>query len=99
MNAHLTIAAWEFKPAVSAWYIVPAILAALASVIISYRAHARIAARSTIRVLTGMRVALVIIVVGLLLAPTRVATVVRQTRGTLWVVLDDSGSMRRVDAQ
>lgn len=99
MTPAMIIADWEWRPAAPPWISIPAIVLAVACAIFFYRAHATIAARATVGTLATLRVALLLCVLSLLLAPTHVSTRVRHTRGTLRVVVDDSGSMRHVDAQ
>jgi hypothetical protein len=80
-----------------------AVLISLATIAIGltlYRYRGQHSADSApIRRLLALRVSLILVVILALLAPVYSSTTQLRSRGTLWLLIDDSGSMRQVDRQ
>ena len=93
--------AFEIVPhwAMNKWVIILCFLVAAALVIYLYRAQQKIASRRVIALLTGIRFALVLLTFALLAGLTLQWTRKNSTGGTLWLVVDQSGSMRQADPQ
>jgi hypothetical protein len=90
---------FDINPATRpAWLFLGAMVAA-AAVVYLYTAQQRIAARKIVNSLTAIRIALVLLVIGLLLGPVRQWAHARHSNGTLWVLVDESMSMRQQDPQ
>lgn len=90
---------WAFNPAVSPWLLAPGALLAVAAVIYLYRAQQTIASRAIVMTLTIVRTLLVLLVAALLLGPAFQWSRGRHSGGTLWVLADQSLSMRQTDPQ
>jgi hypothetical protein len=90
---------WEFNPAISPWLLAPGALAAAVAVVYLYRAQQKIASRAIVNTLTVVRTLLVLLVFALLLGPVLQWSRARHSNGTLWVLADQSLSMRQTDPQ
>jgi hypothetical protein len=101
--SHIDILAaeWSLSPqwAFNRWLVAAAVLAAGAMVAYLYRAQQRVASRRVVAVLTALRLVLVllafVLLAGLGLRWKRTGA----SGGTLWVVVDRSGSMDHADPQ
>src|SRR5215218_2217664 len=94
-------AEWALSPqwAFNRWLVVLAALLSGAMVIYLYRAQRRVASRGVVAALTVLRVVLVLLAF-LLLAGLAVRWKrVGASGGTMWVVVDQSGSMAQADPQ
>src|SRR5579864_5910135 len=91
--------AWALNPAAAPWILIGAGLLAAAAVIYLYSAQSTIASPRLVRPLTAIRASLILLTVLVLLAPLRVSTYDTHSRGTLWLLADDSASMRQIDRQ
>ena len=82
-----------------AWLLLIGAIVAVIAVVYLYSAQKKIASRLIVRTLTGIRLLLVMLVVAMLLGPVyqRVRTV--HSSGTLWILVDQSMSMRQKDQQ
>jgi hypothetical protein len=90
---------FNLNPAVSPWILfVGAVIAAVA-VLYLYAAQQKIAGRGVVAVLLAIRIALVLLVIAMLLGPVRQWGYTRHSSGTLFVLLDQSQSMRQKDPQ
>jgi hypothetical protein len=90
---------FDINPAISPWMLfVGAVIAAVA-VLYLYNAQQKIAARGIVNSLMGIRVLLVLLVIALLLGPVRQWAHTRHSSGTLYVLLDQTLSMRQKDPQ
>lgn len=91
---HLTLA-----PAVSAWILVPALIAVALMVYYLYSAQRQIASARIVGLLTVIRLSLIGLLAILLLRPLWVWRESHTSGETLWVVLDQSLSMGQKDPQ
>jgi hypothetical protein len=90
---------WNFDPAVPLWILIPTAFVAATMITFFYGAQSKASPPRLIHILTAIRVFLVLLVVCVLLAPVRVSQFDTHSRGTLWLLIDDSASMRQVDRQ
>jgi hypothetical protein len=92
---------WSIAPqwAFNRWVVLLAVALAGAMIVYLYRAQRKVASTRVVAVLTALRVGLVlltfVLLAGLSLRWKRTAS----SGGTLWVVIDRSGSMGHADAQ
>ena len=86
-------------PAIPTWVLVPVFIAAGLLVWRLYAAQQKIAPRRTVLTLTGIRVALLLLLFILLLQPVVQWTHTSSSAGTLWLMLDQSNSMATTDTQ
>ncbi|HXE52212.1 MAG TPA: hypothetical protein VN541_04320, partial [Tepidisphaeraceae bacterium] len=86
---------WDFSPAVSPWLLVPGIVLSVAAIAWLYLAQRRIGSTAVVATLTVIRIVLVLLVLAMLLAPARQWTLSRHSSGTLWLLVDQSGSMKQ----
>ncbi|HZN65600.1 MAG TPA: hypothetical protein VFB66_09875, partial [Tepidisphaeraceae bacterium] len=86
---------WAFRP----WLVVLLVLLCGALVVYLYRAQRQVAPRRYVAVLTGLRVLLVLLAFVLLAGLSVRWTRTGSSGGTLWVVVDGSGSMALADPQ
>jgi hypothetical protein len=85
--------------ALNPWLLGVIILAAAAMILYLYRAQQRIASRGVVVTLTCLRLLLVLCVLVLLLQPAIRWTHHHASAGTLWLMVDASGSMATTDPQ
>src|SRR5579884_794227 len=90
---------WEINPVISPWLLISGGNVALETAVYLYRAQQKIASRVVVTTLTIIRALLIVLVISLLLGPVLQWTHVRRSNGTLWVLLDNSLSMRQTDPQ
>lgn len=93
------VRAWNVNPLVSPWLLFPGALIAIAAVSYLYTAQKRVASARLVHALTILRVMLILLISALLLAPSRQWAIRRHSNGTLWLLLDQSLSMRQTDPQ
>jgi hypothetical protein len=95
------LADWSLSPqwAFNRWLVVLAILLAGALVVYLYRAQQKVASRRVIVTLTALRVLLVLLAFMLLAGLGVRWKRTGSSGGTLWLVVDQSGSMNRPDPQ
>jgi hypothetical protein len=89
----------SFDPAFNGLLLILLGIAVGVMVFYLYREQQKIAPRRIVHWLTTIRVALVVLVMLLLLRPVRQWTSTHNTGGSLWVVLDQSLSMKQTDPQ
>ncbi len=94
-------AAWHFAAnyAINKWLLFMIILAAGGATVYLYRAQQRIASRRVINALTTIRVLLIVLMFVMLIGLSVRWTRVGNSSGSLWLVIDTSGSMAQADAQ
>lgn len=85
--------------AMNKWFIILCFLTAGALVVYLYRAQQKIASKRAIMALTAIRFALVLLTFLLLAGITLQWTRTGSSGGTLWLVMDQSGSMAMADQQ
>ncbi|HEY2589872.1 MAG TPA: hypothetical protein VGI81_29275 [Tepidisphaeraceae bacterium] len=90
---------FDVNPALAPWLLLAGAAVAAAAVVYLYTAQQKIASRKVVNALTAIRILLVLLVVGLLLGPVRQWAYTRHSSGTLWVVVDQSLSMKQTDPQ
>ena len=90
---------FDINPALSPWVLFLGAILAAAAVVYLYSAQQKIAQRGIVNSLTAIRVLLILLVIVLLLGPVRQWARTRHSNGTLWVLLDESMSMRQKDSQ
>jgi hypothetical protein len=93
MTAPLPISTLEFNSGLPVWLALGLGVVAMISVLYFYLGQRSAA----IRLLFGLRLVAVFTVVTVLIAPSRVWTFEHHSRGRLYLLLDDSRSMSRVD--
>lgn len=91
--------AFDINPVLTPWWLLAGAIVAAAAVVYLYTAQQKIASRKIVNSLTAIRILLVLLVIGLLLGPVRQWARTRHSSGTLWVLLDESMSMRQKDLQ
>ncbi len=89
----------SLAPALSLWLLIPGILAAFFLTALLYQSQRLMAPRSSVLVLTAIRVSLILLIAILLLEPALQWSQTRTSSGTLWLVLDQSPSMSSTDPQ
>ncbi|NNM85594.1 MAG: VWA domain-containing protein [Phycisphaerales bacterium] len=101
LSSIATPTAWSFgvHPAFSPWLIAPFGMIAAALCGYLYYAQRRTISKTVLLWLTALRLALVLLMAVLLLAPVVRWTHTLHQRGTLWLTLDHSQSMALVDKQ
>jgi hypothetical protein len=93
------VGALSFDPAFN-WFLLILLGAAVgAMVFYLYREQQKIAPRRIVHWLTAIRIALVVLIMLLLLRPVRQWASTHNTGGSLWIVLDQSLSMKQTDPQ
>jgi hypothetical protein len=90
---------FDINPVLTPWWLLAGAVIAAAAVVYLYTAQQKIASRKVVGSLTAIRILLVLLVVALLLGPVRQWIHTRHSSGTLWVVVDESLSMRQKDPQ
>ncbi|HSU68355.1 MAG TPA: hypothetical protein VLJ39_15860 [Tepidisphaeraceae bacterium] len=90
---------FDINPALSPWILFIGAVVAAASVVYLYTAQQKIAQRGIVNWLTTIRVLLILLVIALLLGPVRQWAHTHHSSGTLWVLVDNSMSMRQKDPQ
>ena len=90
---------FDINPALSPWILFAGGVLAAAAVVFLYNAQQKVAAKRVVTSLTAIRILLVLLVIGLLLGLVRQWSRTRHTNGTLWVLVDESMSMRQKDPQ
>jgi hypothetical protein len=90
---------FDINPALSPWLLFLGAVLAAGAVVYLYTAQQRIASRGIVNALTGIRLLLVLLVIALLMGPVRQWIHARHSNGTLWVLVDQSMSMKQKDAQ
>jgi hypothetical protein len=93
------VRALSFDPAFNGFLMVLLAIAVGLMVFYLYREQQKIAPRRIVHWLTFIRIALVILVMLLLLRPIRQWSSTHNAGGTLWVVVDQSLSMKQTDKQ
>jgi hypothetical protein len=88
-----------FNWAFSKWLVLLAVVVAGVSIFYLYRAQRRIAPPRLVKTLTAIRLAIVVLMFVLLAGPVYQWRHVRNSRPTLWVLVDQSTSMARADHQ
>ncbi len=89
-----------FDPAFSHWYLLVLLgIAAIAAIVYLYGAQQKIAPTRIVRALTGIRIALIVLLLLLLLRPVHQWVNPNKSGGTFWVVADHSLSMIKKDPQ
>lgn len=89
----------RFDPAFNGFLLTLLCIATGVMVFYLYRAQQKIAPRWMVKCLTAIRIALVALVLLLLLRPVRQWSSTHNGGGTLWVVIDQSLSMKQTDPQ
>lgn len=90
---------FEFTPMAPPWLLLMAAIVAVVAIVYLYSAQQKIASKIVVRVLTGIRILLVLGVVAMLLGPVYQRVRTTHSSGTLWVLVDQSISMRQKDQQ
>jgi len=90
---------FDFSPAAPAWVVLVGGILATIAIVYLYSAQQKIASRAVIRTLTAIRILLLVLVVAMLLGPVYQQTHTTHSSGTLWVLVDQSMSMRQKDPQ
>ncbi|HSZ55177.1 MAG TPA: vWA domain-containing protein [Tepidisphaeraceae bacterium] len=93
----ISFGGWRLSPAWSPWIVFAGTMIAIALVFYFYKAQKHAACARLLRVLTALRVGLILLLALVLLAPSRALRYDTHSRGTLWLLIDDSASMRQVD--
>jgi hypothetical protein len=99
MSMMCTLAAIEFNPHGALWILLPLLPVAVVAIAFLYYQQRRLASRGAMILLTLVRVMLLLMVVGLFLRPAGKWTYTRTNSGTLWLLVDQSGSMQSKDQQ
>ncbi len=89
----------SLAPVISLWLLVPGVFILVGLSIYLYQEQRRIAAGSTVFLLTLVRAGLIALLALLFLQPAFKWTQTRTTLGTLWLVVDQSPSMQTPDPQ
>ena len=90
---------FEFTPMAPVWLLLMAAIIAVIAIVYLYSAQQKIASKIVVRALTGIRILLVLLVVAMLLGPVYQRVRTTHSSGTLWVLVDQSMSMRQKDQQ
>jgi hypothetical protein len=90
---------FELNPAINPWLLGVGAITAIVAVRYLYKAQRTIASSAIVNTLMGIRILLVLLVIAMLLGPVRQWVHTRHSTGTLFVLLDQSGSMRQKDLQ
>ena len=90
---------FDINPVLTPWWLLAGAVVAAAAVVYLYTAQQKIASRKIVNSLTAIRILLILLVIALLLGPVRQWSHVRHSSGTLWVLVDESLSMRQKDPQ
>ena len=90
---------FDFNPSAPTWALLIGGIIAAALVVYLYTAQQKIASRAIINTLTVIRTLLVLLVFAMLLGPVYQQAHTTHSHGTLWVLLDQSMSMRQTDPQ
>ncbi|HUO10793.1 MAG TPA: hypothetical protein VM008_21000 [Phycisphaerae bacterium] len=93
------LGAIELAPHPAFWFLLPVFLVAGAAIVYLYFAQRQLASEGTVRWLTGIRVALVLLLLVLFLQPTVRWLHTEHSSGELWVLVDQSPSMQSGDPQ
>jgi hypothetical protein len=88
---------WDFHPQLPYWLLAVFAAIAVALVLVLYLAQSRVASRGAVIALSVIRTLLILLVFGMLLGPAWVFTSVTEMPGTLFTLVDRSGSMSRAD--
>lgn len=89
-----------FDPAFTHWTLLILLgIAAIASIVYLYGAQQKIAPPRIVRALTGIRIALIVLMLLLLLRPVHQWVNTDKSGGTFWIVADHSLSMAQKDPQ
>jgi hypothetical protein len=99
MNMFHEMAALELNPHWTFWILLPLLPVAVVAIAYLYYQQRRLASRGAMVLLTFVRVALLLLLIGLVLRPAGKWTYTRTSSGTLWLLLDQSGSMQSKDQQ
>ena len=97
MMSPVPIFSMEFNSRVPVWLILVIGAMAVVSVVYFYLRQRSAAGSGAVRLVSALRILAVLAVVTMLIAPSRVWTAERHSRGRLCLILDDSRSMTRVD--
>ena len=87
----------DINPALNPWILFAGAVIAAVSVLYLYTAQQKIARRGIVNLLMSIRIVLVLMVIALLLGPVRQWAHTRHSSGTLYLLLDQSQSMRQKD--
>src|SRR4051812_37727855 len=98
-NVNPILAGLTFNWSMSAWLVVLGCLAAAGLAVYLYQAQQKIASRKAVQWLTGIRFALIVLMFLLLAGASWTRTWSGTSGGTLWLVVDQSGSMNQTDKQ
>jgi len=90
---------WYVHPQLPLWLLIPLFVAAGVLALYLYLAQQRIASQRVVITLTGIRVALISMMFLVLISPGCQFDHNGTSNGSLWMVLDQSGSMAQTDPQ
>ncbi|HEX8914945.1 MAG TPA: hypothetical protein VF796_21510, partial [Humisphaera sp.] len=88
---------WRFNPQLNPWLLAAFAALSVGLAVVLYLAQSKVASRKAVIALTAIRAALVLLVFLMLLGAARVFTQTRDESGTLYVLVDRSGSMGKDD--
>jgi hypothetical protein len=94
-----TKASWSWHPQLPIWALLPLFALAAAAAIYLYLAQQRIATQRVVVTLTILRSLLILLMFLVLLSPVRQFMHTSTNGGSLWLMLDQSGSMAQSDPQ
>jgi len=93
------LAVLDFMPHPSFWFLLPVFPLAIATIAYLYYAQRQLIATRTALWLTGIRIALILLLAVLFLQPTLKWTRNHTSNGELWLLIDQSPSMQSTDPQ
>jgi hypothetical protein len=99
MTEETTRSSWSWHAQLPLWALAPLFLLAAGAAIYLYLAQQRIATRRIVVTLTILRSLLILLMFIVLVSPVRQFTHTATNGGSLWMVLDQSGSMAQSDPQ
>ncbi len=99
LTEETTKASWSWHPQLPIWALAPLFLLAMGAGIYLYLAQQRIATRRVVVTLTVLRALLILLMFVVLVSPVREFSHTSTNGGSLWLVLDQSGSMAQSDPQ
>ncbi|MGN6370050.1 MAG: hypothetical protein ACTHN5_17475 [Phycisphaerae bacterium] len=93
------LAGIDLTPHPSFWFVLPLFILSGAAIVYLYLAQRQLASENAVRWLTGIRTALLLLLLALFLQPTLKWMHSRTSNGELWLLVDQSPSMRSTDPQ
>jgi len=90
---------FDINPAINPWLLFVGAVIAATAIVYLYSAQQKIARKAIVNSLMAIRICLVLLVIALLLGPVRQWIHTRHSNGSLFVLVDQSQSMRQKDSQ